>query len=75
LTRFEVLTLAMRNKITKCPVSHKAPVAQEAMQSKNTNAAMSSVPNNVLEVEHGEDVCQESNIIVVKTLSYGMLQD
>ncbi len=48
----------MRNKVTKCPVSHNAPVAQEAMLSKNTNAAMSSVPDNVLEVEHGEDVCQ-----------------
>jgi len=49
----------VRNKVTKHPVSHKAPVSQEAMQSKNRNAAMSSVPDNVLEVNHGEDVSQE----------------
>jgi len=49
----------MRNKVTKHPISHKTPVPQEAMQSKKKNAAMSSVPDNVLEVEHGEDVCQE----------------
>ena len=59
MTRFESLLLAMRNKITKCPVSHKAPVPQEATQLKKINAAMSSVEDNVLEVEHGEDVCQE----------------
>jgi len=49
----------MRNKITKRPVSDKAPVPQEATQLKKINAAMSSVEDNVLEVEHGEDVCQE----------------
>jgi len=43
----------MRNKVTKHPVSHKAPVLQETMQSKKRNAAMSSVPDNVLEVEYG----------------------
>jgi len=49
----------MRNKVTKCPVSQKASVPQETTQSKKRNAAMSSVPDNVLEVEYGEDVSQE----------------
>ena len=48
----------MRNKITKCPVSRKAKVPQEATQSKKKNAAMSSDEDNVLEVEHEEDVCK-----------------
>ena len=43
----------------KQPVSHKASVPQETMQPKNRNAAMSSVPDNVSKVEHGEEVSQE----------------
>jgi len=61
----------MRNKITKCPVSHKAPVPQEATQSKTNNTAISSAPDNVLEVEHGEDVCQEKQSHTSER--YGML--
>jgi len=71
--RFVVLTLVMRNKITKHPVSHKAPVSQETMQSKKRNAAMSSVSDNVWEVEHGEDVSQEKQFVLVKILRCSML--
>jgi len=43
----------------KHPVSHKASVLQETIQSKKRNAVMSSVPDNFSKVEHGEDVSQE----------------
>jgi len=43
----------------KQPVSHKALVQQEKTQPKKRNAARSSVPDNVSELEHGEDVSQE----------------
>jgi len=59
LSSFEVLTLAMRNIVTKQPVSCMASAQQEEMQPKKRNAARSSVPDNVSKLEHGEDVSQE----------------
>jgi len=66
LVRFEVKTLAMRNKVMKQPVSHKASLQQEKMQPEKRNVARFSVVGNVSKLEHGEMFLKKSNPILVK---------
>jgi len=40
----------------KQPISSKVSVQQEKMQTKKSNAASSSVPDNDSKLKHGEDV-------------------